>query len=121
MTRAELNEIITSESVKHGFETREDLFGIETPKSEELNFTVSARHTDATNWKVGRIVKKVTFTASVRRMGGEPSVEELLKTADEIKRGAELVSALQSLDLTYTEQHCGGQKNVERRHNRNSA
>ena len=105
MTRAELNEIITSESVKHGFETREDLFGIETPKGEELNFTVSARHTDATNWKVGRIVKKVTFTASVRRMGGEPSVEELLKTADEIKRGAELVSALQSLDLTYTEQH----------------
>lgn len=105
MTREEINTIIKNEATKHGFETREDLFGIESPKSEELNFTVRTCHTDATDWKAGKVVMKVTFTASVRKMGGEPSVEELLKTADEIKRGAELVSALQSLDPTYTEQH----------------
>lgn len=105
MTRAEINTIIKNEAAKYCFETREDLFGIESPRSEELNFTVHTENTKDTDWKAGRIVKKVTFTASVRKMGGEPSVEELLKTADEIKRGAELMSALQSLDLTYIEQH----------------
>ena len=36
-------------------------------------------------------------------MGGQPTVEELLKTADEIRRGAELAAELQGMNLTWTE------------------
>ena len=45
---------------------------------------------------------KVEVQVSVKRMGGEPTPEELLKASDEIRRGAELMRKLQNLNLAYT-------------------
>ena len=40
--------------------------------------------------------------ASVSRMGGSPTPEELLAAADEIARGARLMAELQAMSLTFT-------------------
>lgn len=105
MTRNELNEIIRGKAREHGFETSEErgFHGFSDIRSEELNFTYHREPTENTDWLAGILEQTLTITASVRRMGGQPTVEELLKTADEIRRGAELVAELQGLDLTWTE------------------
>ena len=46
----------------------------------------------------------VDVKASVRKMGGNPTPEELLDAADQIRRGAELARNLQEMDLAYTEE-----------------
>ena len=71
--------------------------------SDELNFTFTARTTENTDWAAHKIEQSLTVMASVRRMGGQPTVKELLKTADEIRRGAELTADLQSMNLTWVE------------------
>ena len=105
MTKNELNEIIRSKARAHGFETSEErgFHGFADILSEELNFSYTPTTTERTDWKAGILEQTLTITASVRRMGGQPTVGELLKTADEIKRGAELIAELQGLDLTWTE------------------
>lgn len=106
MTRAELNEIIGKVAAEHGFETSKEngVFGLIDIKSEEMNFTYStSTDTEGTDWRNGVVETAITVTASVRKMGGSPSPEELLKTADEIRRGAELLAELQSMHLTFTE------------------
>ena len=105
MTKNELNEVIRSKAREHGFETSEErgFHGFADILSEELNFSYTPTTTERTDWKAGILEQTLTITASVRRMGGQPTAEELLKTADEIKRVAELVAELQELDLTWTE------------------
>ena len=105
MTKAQVNEAIKKAAKAHGFETtRETGFqGLAEIISEELNFTFTARNTENTDWAAHRIEQSLTVTASVRRMGGQPTAEELLRTADEIRRGAELTAELQRMNLTWTE------------------
>ena len=105
MTKAEANGIIREAAARHGFETTEEagFQGLSEIRSEELNFTFTVRTTENTDWAAHRIEEALTVTASVRKMGGQPTVEELLKTADEIKRGAELTAELQGIGLTWTE------------------
>ena len=106
MTRNELNEIIRSKAREHGFETsREKGFhGFTDILSEELNFTYHTEATENTDWKAGILEQTMTITASVCRMGGQLTAEELLQTADESRRGAELVLALQKENLTWREE-----------------
>ena len=106
MTKNELNEIIRSKAREHGFETSEEqgFHGFTDILSEELNFTYSTAMTENTDWRAGVLEQTLTITASVRRMGGRPTAEELLQTADEIRRGAGLVLALQKENLTWREE-----------------
>ena len=57
---------------------------------------------DKTDWekRIGCI--EIEACASVSRMGGSPSTEELLKAADEIARGAKFTAEIQSIGLSYT-------------------
>lgn len=105
MTKAQVNEAIKAAAKAHGFKTTEQpgFQGITEITSEELNFTFTVQHTENTDWAAHRIEQSLTVTASVRRMGGQPTVEELLKTADEIRRGAELTAEIQAMNLTWTE------------------
>lgn len=107
MTKAEVNEKIRAAAQAHGFESREEanFQGFADIKSEELNFTYQTRTTENTDWDARHVEEEVKITASVRKMGGTPTPEELLKTADEIKRGAELVAELQAMDLTWSEDY----------------
>ena len=105
MTKAQVNEKIKAAAKAHGFETTEQpgFQGMTEIISRELNFTYTILNTENTDWAAHRIEQSLTVTASVRRMGGQPTVEELLKTADEIRRGAELAAEIQEMNLTWTE------------------
>ena len=46
----------------------------------------------------------VDVKVSIRKMGGNPTPEELLEAADQIRRGAELARNLQGMGLAYTEE-----------------
>ena len=106
MTREQLNEKIMETAQAFGFKLREGTgyLGLKEIASEELNFTYTGQTTENTDWAAHRIEQRLTVTASVRKMGGQPTVDDLLKTADEIRRGAELVAALQEMNLTWTEE-----------------
>ena len=105
MTKAQVNETIKAAARAHGFETTTDagFQGLTEIISEELNFTFTVQTTENTDWAAHKVEQSLTVTASVRKMGGQPTVEELLKTADEIKRGAELAAELQNMNITWTE------------------
>ena len=66
-------------------------------RSEEVNFTISVED-DNSDWK-NRIYRgRISVSASVRKMGGNPTAEELLHTADEIARAARLAQEIESCD-----------------------
>ena len=104
MTKAEINEVIRTAAGAHGFETQMGFQGIEEPASEELNFTWRTHTTENTDWLAHRVEQEAEIYASVRKMGGQPTPEELLKTADEVRRGAELVMEINRMKLTWTEE-----------------
>jgi hypothetical protein len=106
MTKAEINGIIRDTARAYGFEASDEpgtVTGLTEIRSEELNFTIITFMTKNTDWEARFIEERIEVSASVSKMGGSPSPEELMKTAEEIRRGAELVEKLQSMDLTYTE------------------
>lgn len=104
MTKAEAASIITFFALKNGFETGENgAWGLPAIHSRELNFTYETEMTGETNWEEHRIGQKVKLSASTARMGWQGTPEDLIKTADEIRRGAELVRFLNSLELEWVE------------------
>ena len=106
MTKENVNEAIMKAAQAFGFKVKEEVNyqGLLEIISEELNFTYHVDSTSRTDWAAHRVELKLTITGSVRKMGGQPTVEELLKTADEIKRGAELLQELQAQGLIWTEE-----------------
>ena len=100
-------EIIKNAAEKHGFEFIQRGSDIQIRDGDNwfkswVNFTVSDMEDVHWNMKDHTITEKFKVTAAVSRMGGNPSVEELLEAADSIKRAAELVAELEGQDLTYT-------------------
>ena len=96
---SDFNEAILRElGKKYGFEVRgSSMSEFYEICSEEVNFSIS-RHNDGSDWE-NRIYRgRITVTASVRKMGGSPTVEELLHTADEIARAARLVQEINSME-----------------------
>ena len=55
----------------------------------------------------GHVVGHIEIAASVSRMGGNPTPEELLNAAEQIREAALLVRELQSSDLAYSETRKG--------------
>ena len=105
MTKAQINRIIKETAEKHGFDTTEEagFQGFSEIKSEELNFMYDVRYTENTDWQKGIIEMKLTVSASVRKMGGHPTIEDLFNTAEEIDSGAQLLEELENMDLTWIE------------------
>ena len=102
MTLNDVCEHIRETANDYGFEVeKSSMFRLPVIRSEELNFCLLEDHDFDWEKRTGTV--RIKFSASVRRMGGNPTVEELLKTAEEIQRGAELVRKLQSMDLSFTE------------------
>lgn len=106
MTKEQINEAIRAEAEANGFKATMEagLFGIVGILSDELYFTIMAQKADSTDRNAGKAEWNVTTSASVRRTGGGQTAEGLLKTADEIRRGAELVMKINSMNLTLTEE-----------------
>lgn len=99
----EFNSIIREQSAAFGFKTEQMNYSrFLDIKSEEVNFMVHEKDAGS-DWKNCTSRDGLTMGASVRKMGGSPTVEELLKTADEIKRAALLVEKINSLDVVLEE------------------
>ena len=103
-TKEELSKDIARAAEAFGFKIGDPklFFGFPMIISEEVNFTYATNISDESDWQAGRIVTELRVIASVRKMGGAPTPEELMKTAAEIKRAAELTCSMQK--LKYEEQ-----------------
>lgn len=102
MTLNNVCERIRETANNYGFEVAQERYSrLPIIHSEELNFFLLEKHDY--NLEEREVTTRLQVSASVRRMGGNPSVEELLNTADEIRRGAELVRKLQEMSLSFTE------------------
>ena len=104
MTKKEIAEIIESKAAEYGFEMEENSMGWNNKRTGQdyINIQIFQNsNLDKTDWKnrIGCI--DIEACASVSRMGGSPTTEELLKAADEIARGAKFTAELQSMKLSY--------------------
>ena len=98
----EVRKAVKDAAMRHGFGWRDSaLSDLPRITSDNMNFILTPSVDPASNWASGSIRLNYTVSASVSRMGGSPTVEELFQTADEIRRGAELVRELQSMGLFY--------------------
>lgn len=92
---------------KHGFEVETDmrnaLPGVKRTDAAVISFIIQ-EHPDFGSFRPEEktVNANVEISASICRMGGSPTAEELLEAADQIRRGAELVADLQSMNLSYT-------------------
>lgn len=100
-------QIIKNAAKRHGFEFIQRGEDVQIRDGDNwfkswVNFTVCDSEEIKWNLKEHTIKAKFAVTAAISRMGGNPSVEELLEAADSIKRAAELVAELEQTDLEYT-------------------
>ena len=102
-TLKDTRKAIQDAAERHGFRWEAPANGNFLPRivSEDMNFLITPTVSPDSDWTGGKVRIDIAVCASVRRMGGSPTVEELLHTADEIRRGAELVRELQGMDLSY--------------------
>ena len=104
MTKQEVNEIISSKAAEYGFEIEENSLGWNNKRTGQDYISIQIfqnNNIEKTDWekRIGCI--DIEACASVSRMGGNPTPEELLKAADEIARGAKFTAELQSMGLSY--------------------
>ena len=98
----ETQEAIRDAAARHGFDTDiPAMRDFPSVAAENLNFLFTPTVDPTSDWKSGKVRISVAASASVSRMGGDPTPDELLRTADEIHRGAELLRELQNADLSY--------------------
>ena len=104
MTKQEVNEIITSKAAEYGFEIEENSLGWNNKRTGQdyINIQIFQNNNiDKTDWekRIGCI--EIEACASVSRMGGSPTTEELLKAAEEIAKGAKFAAEINSMGLSY--------------------
>ena len=105
MTKKEIAEIIESKAAEYGFEIEENSMGWNNKRTGQdyINIQIFQNNNiEKTDWekRIGCI--EIEACASVSRMGGNPTTEELLKASDEIARGAKFTAELQGMGLSYT-------------------
>jgi len=104
MTKKEIAEIIESKAAEYGFEIEENSLGWNNKRTGEDYISIQIfqnNNLDKTDWENRQACIDIEACASVSRMGGNPTTEELLKAADEITRGAKFTAELQSMGLSY--------------------
>ncbi len=104
MTKKEIAEIIESKAAEYGFEIEENSLGWNNKRTGEDYISIQIfqnNNLDKTDWENRQACIDIEACASVSRMGGNPTTEELLKAADEIARGAKFTAELQSMGLSY--------------------
>ena len=102
-TLKDTQDAIQNAAERHGFRWEPPAHGNFLPRilSDDMNFLITPTVSPDSDWTGGKVRIDIAVCASVGRMGGMPTVEELLQTADEIRRGAEMVRELQGMDLSY--------------------
>ncbi len=107
MTRHELNHLIETKAAAYGFGIKREGERIAEVTGKEESY-ISIRIVESPNFEKSDLEKRIGVSdieirTSVCRMGGEPTMDELLEAADEIERGAKLMNNLRSLHLSIEE------------------
>ena len=106
MTQNEIKDLIRSTAAEYGFETEDVRYSalpqIKKGRDAYINITINDSW-EGFNFETKQSTRRATVTSCVCQMGGNPTPEELIAAADQIRRGAELTAKLQGMDLTYTE------------------
>ena len=106
MTKKEIAEIIESKAAEYGFEMERYTLcwsTRQTPKSYIRIDIKEKQDNDKTSWKDRRVWLDIEATGSICRMGGDDTPEELLKSAEEIARGAKFAAEINGMNLSYIE------------------
>ena len=104
MTKQEITEIIENKAAEYGFEMEENSMGWNNKRTGQdyINIQIFQNSKlDKTDWEKRKGCIEIEASASVSRMGGSPTTEELLKAADEIARGAKFTADIQNMKLSY--------------------
>ena len=100
-TRQEINNVIEALAKSNGFEVRTGCHGFKEFIAENLNFFTEAK--SEWNMEERTVTSKVSMRASISRMGGNPTTDELFAVADEIRRGASMVESFNGFEMECTE------------------
>lgn len=109
MTKAEVITMINNVANVHGFSFESNSwYEIKDENCSNLNDSwVGFRVYDMEDAEYDFDNRKITagfrIAATVRRMGGETSPEELLEASLQIQRAATMVKQFELMDLTYTQ------------------
>ena len=107
MTKEQAINIIKEAAERRGFVTHTyqwtRFIEISEPDSHYLNFTVTESIAPDTDWSKREATMELHIQASLASMGGNPTPEELIRAAEIIRAGAELVMELEGMGLSYTE------------------
>ena len=110
MTKNEVIQTIKDEIRMNGFQPEMDERFSQMPFLKgESDLYIAVRIRERLDFANCDFEKKIAaytvdVEASVRKMGGNPTPEELLDAANQIRRGAELARNLQGMNLAYTEE-----------------
>ena len=103
---ADFNEaILHEEGNKFGFEVEQVKYcEFYVIKSDYVNFTI---HTDysKTDWSSRVARRSLKMTASISTMGGQPTVEELMKASEDIRNAAEFMKKFNEMDIEIIERY----------------
>ena len=107
MTRKELGSLIEAKAAAYGFSAKREGERITEVAGTQESY-ISILIFESPNFEKSDIEKRIGVSdievrTSVCRMGGEPTMDELLEAADEIERGAKLTNDLRSLHLSVEE------------------
>lgn len=106
MTKKEAANIIVETATRYGFKAEGNgPFGlpwIREDGTRYLNFNMLTKDIKFDNGNMA-ITYRVSYSASLASMGGNPTPDDLLQAADIIRRGAELLKELEAMNIVYVE------------------
>ena len=104
--RGQIAEIIESKAVEYGFTMQENTMGWANERDRDTCIRIKIRkETDyeKTDWEARKVFRDIEANARICQMGGHPTLEELLKAADEIARGAKFAAEINGMELSCIE------------------
>ena len=101
MTKEEIKNIIEEKGAEYGFEIEKTqmTWGVKG-KAATIQIFIETDY-ENTDWENKTATIKITASAFISAMGGNPEPEELLKAADEIARAAKFARAINEMELAY--------------------
>ena len=104
MTKKETPEIIESKAAAYGFEIQRYSMGWATCQTSKSYIRIDIKEMEnegKSDWAAHKIWLDLKAEGSICKMGGRNTPEELLKTAEEIAKGAKFAAEINSMGRSY--------------------
>ena len=104
MTKKETPEIIESKAAAYGFEIQRYSMGWATCQTSKSYIRIDIKEMEnegKSDWDAHKIWLDLKAEGSICKMGRRNTPEELLKTAEEIAKGAKFAAEINSMGRSY--------------------